>query len=256
MNGMGKVYLIGAGPGAADLITVRGMRLLEQADVVLHDALIEPAMLDYAPDAKKIAVGKRCGQRSTAQHFINKQIVDAALEHGVVVRLKGGDPMLFGRADEEMRALEAAGIAFEVVPGITAALASAASLQRSLTLRGVARSVALATHSRAADSDDIREQAKADSLVFYMGRDSAPEIAQQLIDAGRPGSTPVAIVEACSTPRERSLTLTLAQMALGEAQVWLDPAQPSLLMIGEAFRERVSAAKKPAAQLRGMQAAA
>ena len=123
---MGKVYLIGAGPGAADLITVRGARLLGAADVVLHDALVEPAMLDYAPRARKIAVGKRCGQLSTAQQFINKQIVDAALEHDVVVRLKGGDPMLFGRADEEMRALEAAGIEYEVVPGITAALAGAA----------------------------------------------------------------------------------------------------------------------------------
>ncbi|WP_158936352.1 uroporphyrinogen-III C-methyltransferase [Burkholderia sp. S171] len=235
---MGKVYLIGAGPGAADLITVRGARLLSQAQVVLHDALIEPAMLDYALDARKIAVGKRCGQRSTAQHFINKQIVDAAREHDVVVRLKGGDPMLFGRADEEMRALEAAGIEYEVVPGITAALASAATLKRSLTLRGVSRSVALATYSRAPDSDEIREQASADSLVFYMGRDSAPEIAQQLIEAGRPASTPVAIVEACSTPRERSLTLTLGEMAIGEAQDWLDASQPSLLMIGEAFAER------------------
>jgi uroporphyrin-III C-methyltransferase len=235
---MGKVYLIGAGPGAADLITVRGARLLSQAQVVLHDALIEPAMLDYAPDARKIAVGKRCGQRSTAQHFINKQIVDAAREHEVVVRLKGGDPMLFGRADEEMRALEAAGIEYEVVPGITAALAGAATLKRSLTLRGVSRSVALATYSRAPGSNEIREQASADSLVFYMGRDSAPEIAQQLIDAGRPASTPVAIVEACSTPRERSLTLTLGQMAMGEAQEWLDASQPSLLMIGEAFAER------------------
>ncbi len=99
-------------------------------------------------------------QRSTAQQFINKQIVDAALEHGIVVRLKGGDPMLFGRADEEMRALEAAGIDYEVVPGITAALAGAASLQRSLTLRGVARSVALATYSRAAGSDAIRGAGK------------------------------------------------------------------------------------------------
>ncbi|MBB3258920.1 uroporphyrin-III C-methyltransferase [Paraburkholderia bannensis] len=236
---MGKVYLIGAGPGAADLITVRGARLLGQAQVVLHDALVEPAMLDYAPQsAKFIAVGKRCGQRSTAQQFINKQLVDAAREHDIVVRLKGGDPMLFGRADEEMRALEAAGIEFEVVPGITAALASAATLQRSLTLRGVSRSVALATYSRAAGSDEIREHVNADSLVFYMGRDSAPDIAQQLIDAGRPGSTPVAIVEACSTPRERMLTLTLARLAAGEAQDWLDAAQPSLLMIGEAFAER------------------
>ncbi|MFM0011291.1 uroporphyrinogen-III C-methyltransferase [Paraburkholderia sediminicola] len=236
---MGKVYLIGAGPGAADLITVRGARLLGMADVVLHDALVEPAMLDYAPShARRIAVGKRCGQLSTAQQFINKQIVDAALEHDVVVRLKGGDPMLFGRADEEMRALEAAGIEYEVVPGITAALASAATLKRSLTLRGVSRSVALATHSRAADTAAIREQVNADSLVFYMGRDSGPEIAQELIDAGRDGATPVAIVEACSTPRERMLTLTLAGLACGEAQQWLDASQPSLLMIGEAFAAR------------------
>ncbi|WP_180970702.1 uroporphyrinogen-III C-methyltransferase [Burkholderia sp. WAC0059] len=243
---MGKVYLIGAGPGAADLITVRGARLLGMADVVLHDALVEEAMLEYAPNARRIAVGKRCGQRSTAQHFINKQLVDAAREHAVVVRLKGGDPMLFGRADEEMRALEAAGIEYEVVPGITAALASAATLRRSLTLRGVARSVALATHSRAEGSDAIREQVNADSLVFYMGRDSAPEIARQLIDAGRPGETPVAVVEACSTPRERTLTLTLAQLAAGEAQAWLDATQPSLLMIGDAFAERVVGAAETA----------
>lgn len=239
---MGKVYLIGAGPGAADLITVRGARLLAQADVVLHDALVEPEMLDYAPNARRIAVGKRCGQRSSAQQFINKQIVDAAREHAVVVRLKGGDPMLFGRADEEMRALEAAGIEYDVVPGITAALASAATLKRSLTLRGVSRSVAFATQSRAPGSDEIREQVNADSLVFYMGRDSAPGIAQQLIDAGRPGDTPVAIVEACSTARERSFALTLARMAAGEAQAWLDASQPSLLMIGHAFAERGGAA--------------
>ena len=254
---MGKVYLIGAGPGAADLITVRGARLLGAADVVLHDALVEPAMLDYAPKhAKFVAVGKRCGQRSTAQHFINKQLVDAAREHRVVVRLKGGDPMLFGRADEEMRALEAAGIEYEVVPGITAALAGAATLRRSLTLRGVARSVALATHSRAADTDDIREQVNADSLVFYMGRDSAPDIAQQLIDAGRTGETPVAIVEACSTPRERMLTLTLAGLAAGDAQAWLDPAQPSLLMIGAAFAGRACAMRGGEREEGGRRAAA
>ena len=149
--------------------------------------------------------------------------------------------MLFGRADEEMRALEAAGIPYEVVPGITAALASAASLKRSLTLRGVSRSVALATFSRAPGSDEIREQVNADSLVFYMGRDSGVEIAQQLIDAGKPRATPVAIVEACSTERERTLTLTLEALAAGEAQRWLDASQPSLLMIGEAFAEREGA---------------
>jgi uroporphyrin-III C-methyltransferase len=236
---MGKVYLIGAGPGAADLITVRGARLLATADVVLHDALVEPAMLDYAPaGARRIAVGKRCGQLSTAQQFINKQIVDAALEHDVVVRLKGGDPMLFGRADEEMRALEAAGIEYEVVPGITAALAGAATLKRSLTLRGVARSVALSTFSRAPGSEEIREQVNADSLVFYMGRDSGVEIARRLLSFGRVGSLPVVVVEACSTLRERVLELTLEELACGAAVSWVDGAQPSLLMIGEAFAAR------------------
>jgi uroporphyrin-III C-methyltransferase len=236
---MGMVYLIGAGPGSADLITVRGARRLGKADVVLHDALVEPAMLDYAPPrAQRIAVGKRCGQHSMAQYLINQQIVDAARQHAVVVRLKGGDPMLFGRADEEMRALEAAGIEYEIVPGITAALAGAASLRCSLTLRGVSRSVALVTHSRAAGTDAIREQANADSLVFYMGRDDAQPIACQPLDAGRPGATPVAIVEACSTGHERQLILTLARLAEGEAQTWLDRSRPSLLMIGRAFAGR------------------
>jgi uroporphyrin-III C-methyltransferase len=246
---MGKVYLIGAGPGAADLITVRGARILAQAGVVLHDALIEPEMLALAPQAALVAVGKRCGRLSTAQHFINKQLIDAAREHEVVVRLKGGDPMLFGRADEEMRALEAAGIAYEIVPGITAALAGAATLRRSLTLRGVARSAAFATYSRAADSAQIREHVNADSLVFYMGRDSAPEIASQLIELGRAADTPVVLVEACSTPRERTLELTLARLAQGEAQAWLDASQPSLLMIGEAFAQRARLGSAPASGL-------
>ena len=236
---MGTVYLIGAGPGAVDLITVRGARLLEKADVVLHDALVEPAMLDYAsPHTQRIAVGKRCGQHSMAQYLINEQIVAAARRYAVVVRLKGGDPMLFGRTDEEMRALEAAGIEYEVVPGITAALAGAAPLRCSLTLRGVSRSVALVTHSRAADTDAICEQANANSLVFYMARDDAQPIARQLIDAGRLGTTPVAIVEACSTSDERRLSLTLSRLAQGEAQTWLDRSKPSLLMIGRAFAGR------------------
>jgi uroporphyrin-III C-methyltransferase len=236
---MGKVYLIGAGPGAADLITVRGARFLGMAEVVLHDALVEPALLELAPaGAQFIAVGKRCGKRSTAQHFINKQLVDAARTHAVVVRLKGGDPMLFGRADEEMRALEAAGIEYEIVPGITAALAAAATLRRSTTLRGVARSVAFATYSRAPESEEIRRAADADSMIFYMSRDSAPEIAQRLLEAGRAANLPVALVEACSTPRERTLTLTLGALAAGAARDWLDVSQPSLVMIGEAFAER------------------
>ena len=157
----GKVYLIGAGPGAQDLMTLRGARLLAQADVVLHDALVTEEMLELCPQAQKILVGKRCGQLSTAQAFINKQLVDNARKHAIVVRLKGGDPMLFGRADEELRALEEAGIAVEVVPGITTALAAAAATQQPLTKRGVSRSVAFFTSSTApGEPDQTRRSAE------------------------------------------------------------------------------------------------
>ena len=117
---LGKVYLVGAGPGAADLITVRGAKLLEKADIVFHDALVEPEMLELCKQAVKVPVGKRCGKLSSAQHFINKRLIDAAQQYNIIVRLKGGDPMLFGRADEEIQALKGSGIAVEVVPGITA----------------------------------------------------------------------------------------------------------------------------------------
>ena len=124
---MGRVVLIGAGPGAEDLITVRGLRLLMQADCVFYDALVSPSLLSQAhPDAKLVDVGKRCGKKSTAQLFINKQLIDAASKYQRVVRLKGGDPMVFGRAGEELDALNEAGIAHQIVPGVTAALAAAA----------------------------------------------------------------------------------------------------------------------------------
>ncbi|MGH8703955.1 MAG: SAM-dependent methyltransferase, partial [Burkholderiales bacterium] len=113
----GKVYLIGAGPGAPDLLTLRAARLLAEADIVFHDALVHPETLALAACAEKVAVGKRCGRHSTAQRFISKRLVDAARRHRTVVRLKGGDPMLFGRAHEEIAALEKAGIEYEVVPG-------------------------------------------------------------------------------------------------------------------------------------------
>ena len=124
-NKLGKVYLVGAGPGAADLITVRGAQILEKADIVFHDALIDPAMLELCAQAIKAPVGKRCGKLSSAQYFINKRLIDAAQKHQIIVRLKGGDPMMFGRADEEIQALKQASVEVEVVPGITAALAGA-----------------------------------------------------------------------------------------------------------------------------------
>src|SRR5213592_1009668 len=113
----GTVFLVGAGPGAPDLLTLRAARLLAEADIVFHDALVHPDTIALAARAEKIAVGKRCGKHSTAQKFINKRLIDAARAHAVVIRLKGGDPMLFGRAQEEIDALRAAGIPFEVVPG-------------------------------------------------------------------------------------------------------------------------------------------
>ena len=172
---LGEVYLVGAGPGAADLITVRGAKLLAKADIVFHDALVDPAMLELCPQAIQEPVGKRCGKLSSAQHFINKRLVDAAHKYQVIVRLKGGDPMMFGRADEEIQALNDHRIEVEVVPGITAALAGAAAIQQSLTLRGVSRSVAFVTLAQGtenlANNKDQRQaiqNPQADTLVYYM----------------------------------------------------------------------------------------
>ena len=209
----GKVYLVGAGPGAPDLLTLRAAGLLAQADVVLHDALVHPETLALAERAEKIAVGKRCGRHSSAQRFINKRLVDAAHRHAIVVRLKGGDPMLFGRAQEEIEALEQAGIEYEVVPGVTAALAAAADLRVSLTQRGAARSVAFVT-PRVADgeapSDWARTVASADTAVIYMGAGDAARVRDALIEAGVARDLPVALVESASLEGSRSVRGTLS----------------------------------------------
>ncbi|HQR83702.1 MAG: uroporphyrinogen-III C-methyltransferase [Polynucleobacter sp. 24-46-87] len=246
---LGKVFLVGAGPGAVDLITLRGARLLAQADIVFHDALVDPTMLDLCPQATKVAVGKRCGKLSSAQHFINKRLVDAAKKHQIIIRLKGGDPMMFGRADEEIQALKLAGIEVEVVPGITAALAGAASMQQSLTLRGVSRSVAFVTVAQGQDlGGDISSksehapltQPNADTLVYYMGRKDATSIARQLIegDTKHDDRTPAHILEAVSTKNERHWTSTLGQLANGVASEWFNADSPALIMIGEALRQK------------------
>ncbi|APB98237.1 uroporphyrinogen-III C-methyltransferase [Polynucleobacter asymbioticus] len=240
-NRLGKVYLVGAGPGAVDLITVRGAKLLEQADIVFFDALVDRQMLTLCPQAIQIEVGKRCGKLSSAQQFINKRLVDATQKYQMIVRLKGGDPMLFGRADEEIQTLKAAGIEVQVVPGITAALAGAASIQQSLTLRGVSRSVAFITLAQSAENLAPAQPISnptADTLVYYMGRKDAARIAQQLIEQSpnQNGATPVQILEAVSTPRERLWTNTLEELAAGKADQWFDSSSPALIMIGEALR--------------------
>jgi uroporphyrin-III C-methyltransferase len=232
---LGKVYLIGAGPGAADLITVRGARILGQADVVLYDALVTPDMLELCARAEKISVGKRSGQRSTAQTLINEQLVDCARRYPLVVRLKGGDPMLFGRADEELRALEDAGIEVEIVPGITTAVAAAAATKQPLTKRGVARSVAFFTSSTAPDQPDHSALPDTDTMIQYMGGREAAATAERLLALGRRPALPVVVIENCSRPDQRILRLTLADLAHG-----LDTAHgPVLVMIGEALQRRM-----------------
>jgi uroporphyrin-III C-methyltransferase len=234
MAALGKVYLVGAGPGAVDLITVRGARLLGEAEVVLYDALVTPEMLALCTQAELIPVGKRSGQRSTAQTVINEKLVDAARRYQRVVRLKGGDPMLFGRADEELRTLEEAGIEVEVVPGITTAVAAAAATLQPLTKRGVARSVAFFTSSTAPDQPDHPALPETDTLVQYMGGREAAATAERLLAEGRRPDLPVVVVENCSRADQRVRRLTLADLAHG-----LDVAHgPVLVMIGEAMAHR------------------
>jgi uroporphyrin-III C-methyltransferase len=229
----GTVYLVGAGPGAPDLLTLRAARLLAEADIVFHDALVHPETLALACKAEKIAVGKRCGKHSTAQQFINKRLVDAARRHRVVVRLKGGDPMLFGRAHEEIEVLRKNAIDFEVVPGVTAALAASAELGVSLTRRGLARSVTFVT-PRVADGEPESNWAKAvcsaDTAAIYMGAGQGPEIAAALTAAGIPPSTPVAIVENASLDTARVLRATVARIP----QL---TGGPVLILVGEVYRE-------------------
>jgi len=230
----GHVWLVGAGPGAADLITVRGAQLLATADVVLHDALVTPDMLALCPTAIKVAVGKRCGQPSVVQASINAQIIYYAQHYARVVRLKGGDPMLFGRADEEIRALEAAGIAFDVVPGITTALAAAAATVQPLTVRGVSRSVAFFTSTTDPTKSHAGNMPLADTLVQYMGGREVVNTANALLAAGHLPSTPVIVVENCSRDNERVLRMALADLANGLPGM----TGPVLVMIGAALTKR------------------
>jgi uroporphyrin-III C-methyltransferase len=238
----GIVHLVGAGPGAPDLLTVRAARLLARADVVFYDALVHPETLALAERAEKIAVGKRCGKHSTLQRFINKRLIDAAHKHAVVVRLKGGDPMLFGRAQEEIDALQAAGIQCEVVPGVTAALAASADLKISLTRRGMSRNVTFVTPRVGAGedaSDWIRSACDADTAVLYMAAGQAASIASTLIDHGLSADMPVLIVENASLPQMTTLATTLD--ALRSISERTTHGGPALLMIGRVFQRELDA---------------
>jgi uroporphyrin-III C-methyltransferase len=237
---MAKVYLVGAGPGAPDLLTLRAARLLEAADVVFYDALVHPQTLELAKNARKVSVGKRYGKISTEQRFINRSLIEAARVHANVVRLKGGDPMLFGRAQEEIEALAAAGIEVEVVPGVTAALAAAASLGVSLTRRGIARTVAFLTPRVGKDetaSEWLPAALGADSVVLYMAAGASRSIAAALIDAGKPAATPVALVESATLAGEKRIFTSLEALRTAELP---RASGPVVMCVGEVFRDRAA----------------
>ena len=231
----GTVYLVGAGPGAPDLITLRAARLLGEANIVFHDALVPQEILLIASKAEKIAVGKRCGRHSSAQMFINKRLADAAAKHRVVVRLKGGDPSIFGRAHEEISFLVSNQIRVEVVPGVTAALAASADLAVSLTRRGIARSVAFVTprvgHGER-ESTWIASVLVADTAAIYMGTGEAAAIAAALIAAGKPGRTPIAVVENASLSNMKVLRGILRELPELAART---EGGPTLILLGEVY---------------------
>lgn len=237
----GSVWLVGAGPGDPELLTRKAERLIRAASVVLYDALVCPAILELAsPDARLTYVGKRSGRHSKDQRSIDMLIVEAALAGERVVRLKGGDPSIFGRATEELEACRAAGVQVQICPGITAASAAAASLGSSLTLRGMARKLTFVTaHARAGEELALDWATLADpaaTLAIYMGKAAATELSGQLIRAGLPADTPVALVENASLPSERKLLTRLDLLPLAAAAALGDG--PAILLVGEAMRAR------------------
>ena len=241
----GTVYLVGAGPGAPDLLTLRAAEVLKRADIVFHDALVHPEVLALAARAQKVAVGKRCGRYTTAQQFINKRLIDAARIHGVVVRLKGGDPTLFGRAQEEIAALEAARVPYEIVPGVTAALAAAAEAGVSLTQRGLARSIGFVTPrvgKGEAPSEWAKTAAGADTAVIYMGAGEAAAITVALLEAGARHDLPVLVIENASLPQSRHIAMTLAELPQIAARAFHGP---TVIMLGAVFASTLAAQAEP-----------
>jgi uroporphyrin-III C-methyltransferase len=215
-NTSGTVYLIGAGPGAADLITLRGLRLLRTAGAVVYDALIDPALLDEAPaGAELIFAGKRAGEHSMRQEEINELLRIKAAQHASVVRLKGGDPFVFGRGSEELAHLAAAGVPVEVVPGVTSAIAAPAAAGVPVTHRNLSRSFAVVTGHLAEDGEhgpDWGALARIDTLVVLMGLRKVHEVTRNLLAAGRAADTPAMIVAGATLPTQQTVTGTLGTL--------------------------------------------
>ncbi|HEN3617323.1 TPA: uroporphyrinogen-III C-methyltransferase [Yersinia enterocolitica] len=229
----GEVALVGAGPGDPGLLTLRGLQVIQQADVVLYDHLVSPEVLDLVRrDAQRICVGKRAGAHSVAQEETNQLLVTLAQRGKRVVRLKGGDPFIFGRGGEELQVVACAGIPFHIVPGVTAASGATAYAGIPLTHRDYAQSVTFITGHCRADGDDVDWQALArgrQTLAIYMGTVKAAEISQQLIAHGRASTTPVAVIGRGTRADQQVLTGTLAELELLAHQA----PTPALLVIGE-----------------------
>ena len=243
----GFVWLVGAGPGAADLITVRGLNLLRQAEAVVCDELVNRELLGHCPpECERHFVGKRAGCHSATQSEINATLVGLASAGKKVVRLKGGDPLIFGRAGEEMQALREAGIPFEVVPGVTAATAASAAAGLPLTHRDHSSAVVFVTgHQCAANTSALDWGSLARlraTLCFYMGVRRLPEIARNLLGHGMPADMPLAVISEATLPAQKILIGTLdeaEELSLGLA------GQPALVVIGEVVRLSTFAVELP-----------
>ena len=242
----GRVALVGAGPGDPDLLTVRGLALLRRADVVVYDRLVDPRLLEEAPlDAERIFAGKASGAHALSQERINALLVAHARRGRRVVRLKGGDPFVFGRGGEEAEALVAAGVPFEVVPGVSAAVAVPAYAGIPVTHRGVASSFAVVTghedEGKAEAAVDWGRLANAvDTLIVLMGARSLPRITRALLEAGRRADTPVALIRWGTTDAQSTLVGRLDEIAAQAEAIQLAP--PVVAVIGDvvALRERLA----------------
>ena len=248
----GFVWLVGAGPGAADLLTLRAQRLLLEADVIVHDALVPEAVIAMGRrDAQRIHVGKRRGDHSSTQDEINAILVREASVGRRVVRLKAGDPLVFGRAGEEMSALRAAGIPFEVVPGVTSALAAAAEAEIPLTLRGTASCLVFATGQDASGEvlpDWAGLALSGATVAVYMGRSVAAAVAKRLMQAGLGAQIPVAVIENATLPARRLFAGVLGELA--EIAERTDIDGPTLILIGQAAAEGALSLAEPLAAAR------
>ena len=249
---VGRVTLVGAGPGAADLLTIRGQVALSKADVVIYDDLVNQELLAHCPvEAPRIYVGKRAGQHCMPQEQIGEILVREARKNQHVVRLKGGDPLIFGRGGEEMLALTAAGISYEIVPGVTAAVAAGAAAAIPLTYRGAASAVIFVTGHECANK---REQTSVDwaalartgaTLCIYMGVRRLPEIARALGAGGLSGDTPLAVVANATLPQQQVHIATLGSAESLSEQLC---GQPALIIVGDVVRwQELSAAAQPMA---------